>query len=126
MKRKQMNSFVRATLKLIKSVELSDDPCGHLAGPEYDLYEVTVEHGPEKAFLTWFSRSMLWGSDMSRVGSTTRFMDFGQEKDIDIEGHVFDFTFDDFFPLWLRAASNEAKAEIANMASKAFSNIASA
>lgn len=126
MKRKKAPSYVRATLKLVKSVEASDDPRDYHAGPDYDLYEVTVEHGPEKAFLTWFCRSMLWGLDMSRVGSTNQFVDFGYSRDIEIEGHVFEFTYDEFFPLWLRAAADAAKAEIANMASAAFSRIASA
>lgn len=117
--------YVRATLKMVELCLAGDDLRERHPGLEYDLYEVTVEQGPEKAFLTWFSRSMVYGLSMSRVGITNQFMDFGH-IDIDFEGHTFEFTFDEFFPRWLRAAADEAKAEIANMASKALSRNASA
>lgn len=117
-------SYVRATLKLVKSVEVSDDPQDYHTGPDYDLYEVNVECGPEQAFLTWFCRSMLWGKNMSRVGSTNQFVDFGFTIDTGVKGHVFDFTYDEFFPVWLGASADDAKAKIANMASKALFHIA--
>ena len=59
--------YVRATLKMVELCLAGDDLRELHPGLEYDLYEVTVEQGPEKAFLTWFSRSMVYGLSLIHI-----------------------------------------------------------
>lgn len=114
-------SFVRASIRYIKSVQLSDDPEHFYSGPEYDLYEVNVEHGPSGAFLMWFHQTNAY--DLCRVGSTSEFVDLGSAKP-PAEGKVLDLTYDEFFPQWLDTAVSVAKADLARMAREATSKLA--
>ena len=77
------NSYVRASIRHVKNVETSDDPEHFHRGPEYDLYEVNVEHGPSGTFLTWFHQTNVY--DWCRVGSTSSFLDLGGAK-IPVDG----------------------------------------
>lgn len=115
------NSYVRATIWHVESVEVSDGPGDYHTGPDYDLYEVRVEYGPAKSFLDWFHQSNVF--DLCRVGSTSNFVDLGSSK-TPANGEVIDLTFDEFFPQWLDTAASVAKAKIAEMARVAISQLA--
>lgn len=115
------NSYVRATIWHVQSVEVSDDPNEYHDGPDYDLFEVRVDHGPASAFLSWFHESNVYG--LCQVGRTSEFIDFGGSK-TPVEGEVIDLTFDEFFPHWLDCAASLAKADIADLARKAISHMA--
>jgi hypothetical protein len=56
--------------------------------------------------------------DLCRIGDTAQFIDLGSAKSPH-DGAVIDFTFDEFFPRWLEAVADVAKAHLARMASTA-------
>lgn len=112
--------FVRATIRQVGCVEACDDPADFYNGPDFDSFTVTVDHGPAEAFLSWFHQANEYG--LCRVGDTTEFIDFGSSDSLS-EDKVIEFTFDQFFPLWLEHAANLAKAEIAGMANTALAGI---
>lgn len=114
------STYVRAVIWFVNNVEPSDDPRCYHAGPEYDLYEITVEFGPQRAFLAWFEQEN--GFDLCRVGETPQFLDLGSPKK-PINGEVFEFTFEEFFPLWLDSAVRVAQADIHRMARDALSKL---
>lgn len=113
------NSFVRASIAHIKTVQPSDGPDDFHSGPEYDLYVVNVEHGPRSSFLEWFHQRNAYG--LCQVGDTSKFVDVGVASiPSDL---VIDMTFDEFFPQWLDTAASIAKAEITRMAEIALSGV---
>ncbi|CAD0264243.1 conserved hypothetical protein [Pseudomonas veronii] len=114
------DSYVRAIVRFVESVEVSDDPRHYHTGPDYDLYEITVEIGPERAFLTWFERSEY---DLCRVGDTSQFLDLGSPS-APMDGEIIDFTFEEFFPRWLDASVQLAQAEILRMSRDAITRMA--
>lgn len=118
--RSKSDSYVRAIVRFVESVEVSDDPRHYHTGPEYDVYEITVEHGPERAFLTWFERSEY---DLCRVGDTSKFLDLGGPK-APMDGEVIDLTFEEFFPRWLDASVQRAQAEILRLSRDAIASLA--
>lgn len=109
-------SFVRATIRHLKTVKPCDDPNDFYSGPEFHSFTVTVDHGPAEAFLSWFHQTNEYG--LCRVGDTTKFIDFGSSDSLG-ENKVVEFTFDQFFSRWLEHAANLAKADIARMAATA-------
>lgn len=118
--RTKSDSYVRAIVRFVESVETSDDPQHYHTGPDYDVYEVTVEFGPQQAFLTWFERSEY---DLCRIGDTSQFLDLGSPK-APMDGEVIDFTFEEFFPRWLDASVQLAKAELLRVSREAISSLA--
>ncbi|MDH0959092.1 hypothetical protein EGJ86_19265 [Pseudomonas sp. o96-267] len=115
----QTESFVRATIRIVESVETSDDPEHFHTGPDYDVYEVTVEFGPESAFLAWFGQDNEY--DLCRVGDTCQFIDLGGDAPED--GEVIELTFEDFFPRWLDMSVRIAQAKIHSMSRKAIAQL---
>ncbi|WP_178125741.1 hypothetical protein [Pseudomonas sp. EMN2] len=113
--------YVSAVIRLVESVETSDDPENFHSGPDYDVYEITVETGPERAFLMWFEQENEY--DLCRVGDTSQFLDMGGPN-TPVDGEVIDFTFEEFFPLWLDASVRVAHAEINSMSRDAIASMA--
>lgn len=109
-------SYVRAQIRHVEEVIQSDGPDDFFTGPDHDVYEVLVEHGPAAAFLDWFQQEDPY--DLCRIGDTAQFIDLGSAKSPH-DGAVIDFTFDEFFPRWLEAVADVAKAHLARMASTA-------
>jgi hypothetical protein len=113
------DSYVRAIIRFVENVEVSDDPLHYHTGPEYDVYEITVELGPKRAFLTWFELSEY---DLCRVGDSSKFLDLGGPKAPN-DGEVIDFTFEEFFTRWLDASVQRAHAEIHRMSRDAIASL---
>lgn len=108
--RKEVKSdtYVRAIIRFVESVETSDDSQQFHSGPDYDVYEIIVETGPARAFLTWFEHENEY--DLCRVGDTSQFLDMGGAK-TPVDGERIDFTFEEFFPRWLDSSVRVALAE---------------
>lgn len=114
------SSYVRAQIQYVKEVVQSDGPDDYFIGPTHDVYEVLVQHGPTSAFLDWFQQEGPYG--LCRIGDTSAFIHLGSAKPPQ-DGAVIDFTFDEFFPRWLDAIADVAKADLARMARTAISKI---
>ena len=114
------SSYVRARIRHVEEVCQSDGPDDFFTGPDHDVYEGLVEHGPTAAFLDWFQQDDPY--DLCRIGDTAQFIDLGSAKSPQ-DGAVIDFTFDEFFPRWLEAVADVAKAEIARLARTALSKV---